>query len=670
MTPTSDAQDKTLAMTAGGLPPTVATTRYSVPAVDLSDEGLLKPAPRVSFNQLTVPSLGGIPLLAKLGQGGMGAVYFGVHTRLMLEVAVKVLPFQMANQDPTLVQRFFREAQIAAKVKSPHLVSVMDVNEEAGLFYLVMEFVDGRTGGEYCRETMAKENLAGLSEDIALDICIAATEGLIAAHAAGVIHRDIKPENILIPRDRVSGTFQFKQAKLSDLGLARNDQTVQSLTAAQNVMGTPGFMSPEQANDAKNAGKPADVFSMGATLYALLCGHAPFTGSTTLETVLNTIQKSHRPITIHRPDVSLEVSTLIDRCLSKRPQRRFEDAVALLQGLQACRGMLTNRLTKPIRARASGANATLVRPADDETLAMGAIGVGAGNANPNTKLNPYAAAAALEAPDPAYRPRPTRSSGSPVIALLFGALLLVGGGLWLAHQHQLVEDARAAEEARAALQAKADEEKLRLATGEQLQRAKAAEAEAARLKVQQAAEAAKFQRVQPQADNHVVVITPADIDPTARPGTSDARAEKIQRVQRALKAAVDAAHKAIDDQQKWADQVNALTVTRNEAVNNLNKLHIKVQEFRDALGPPPPPPPPGQRRPNGKPPPRDDGKDALEAQMHKMEEAELRGQEEVQQLEKKYMEAFNKYNAANAIAIDKLNERLKLESEVDALQKQ
>ena len=656
-------------MAAEGLPAAIASTQYSVAAADLSDEGLLKPAPRVLFNQMNVPALGGIPLLAKLGQGGMGAVYFGVHTRLMLEVAVKVLPFQMANQDPTLVQRFFREAQIAAKVKSPHLVSVMDVNEEAGLFYLVMEFVDGRTGGEYCRETMAREKLTGLSEEIALDICIAATEGLIAAHAAGVIHRDIKPENILIPRERTSGSFLFKQSKLSDLGLARNDQTVQSLTAAQNVMGTPGFMSPEQANDAKNAGKPADVFSMGATLYALLCGYPPFTGSTTLETVLNTIQKSHRPITIHRPDVSVEVSTLIDRCLSKRPQRRFEDAVALLQGLQECRGMLAHRVNRPARARISGPNATLVRPADDETLAVG-IGAGlAGKANPNTKLNPYAAAAAMEAPDPAYKPRPTRSSGSPVVALLFGALLLIGGGLWLAHQHQLVEDARAADEQRAALQAKADEEKLRLANEEQAQRVKAAaDAEAARVKAQQISDATKFQKVQPQTDNHLVQITPADLDPHGTP-RNGGTAEKIQKAQSALKTVVDAAHRAIDDQQKLADQVNALTVTRNEAVSNLNKLHIKVQELRDALGPPPPPPLPGQRRPNGNTPPRDEGKDALEAQIHKLEASELRGQEEVRQIEKSYMDAFNKYNAANAIAIDKLNERLKLEGELDALLK-
>src|SRR5947209_1140864 len=107
---------------------------------DLTTDALLSTAPRIPFLGGEVPALGGIPLLTKLGQGGMGAVYFGVHPRLRMEVAVKVLPFQLASQQPALVQRFYREAQIAARVKSPHLVGVIDVNEEHGLFYLIMEY--------------------------------------------------------------------------------------------------------------------------------------------------------------------------------------------------------------------------------------------------------------------------------------------------------------------------------------------------------------------------------------------------------------------------------------------------------------------------------------------------------------------------------------------------
>ena len=115
--------------------------QQSVKTQNLLDDKLILSATRVDVRGTRVPVLGGIQLLAKLGQGGMGAVYYGVHPRLHQEVAVKVLPFHLAEQEPGLIPRFIREAQIAAKVRSPHLVGVIDVNEENGLFFLVMEFI-------------------------------------------------------------------------------------------------------------------------------------------------------------------------------------------------------------------------------------------------------------------------------------------------------------------------------------------------------------------------------------------------------------------------------------------------------------------------------------------------------------------------------------------------
>src|SRR5689334_8509918 len=172
-------------------------TVLSVKEQDLSDEGLLQQAPRIDFNGRKIPSLGGIPLIAKLGQGGMGAVYYGIHPGLQIEVAVKVLPLALAQ--PEAIQRFYREAQIAAKIQSPHLVAVRDVNQEHGLYYLVMEYINGLTAGGYLKE-IKHQNQPGLPEAAALDIIIAATEGLAVAHGAAIIHRDIKPDNILIPR--------------------------------------------------------------------------------------------------------------------------------------------------------------------------------------------------------------------------------------------------------------------------------------------------------------------------------------------------------------------------------------------------------------------------------------------------------------------------------------
>src|SRR5205807_2276357 len=134
-----------------------------------------------------------------------------------------------------------------------------------------------------------------LSEIEALEICIAATEGLAAAHAEAIVHRDVKPDNILIPKSK-QGELQLKAAKLADLGLARGEDSGDSLTGTRTALGTPGFMAPEQCMDAKKAKTPADVFSMGATLYALLACRTPFKGETPMETVLATLQKPHAPI--------------------------------------------------------------------------------------------------------------------------------------------------------------------------------------------------------------------------------------------------------------------------------------------------------------------------------------------------------------------------------------
>lgn len=327
---------------SGGLEATLigpaTTIALSVSIQDLSGDKLLISAPRIAFENRSVPALGGIPLLARLGQGGMGAVYFGLKTMLKKEVAVKVLPMHLAQQQPQLVQRFLREAQIAAKIESPHLILVTDVAEDGGLFYLVMEYVHGVSAGAQLKSAR-QTGVQGLEEAIALDICIAATTGLAAAHAAGVIHRDVKPENIMIPKRH--NELAFSAAKLADLGLARADDIGgPSLTGAQAAMGTPGYMAPEQALNARRAGKPADIFSMGATLYALLGGVAPFKGETATEAVIATIQKQHAPMLQVRPNVSPVTAELIERCLNKDPVKRYVDAMALQRALSVCRASL------------------------------------------------------------------------------------------------------------------------------------------------------------------------------------------------------------------------------------------------------------------------------------------------------------------------------------------
>ncbi len=299
---------------------------------DLSGDRLLAQLPRMELEGRQLPSIGDIPLLRKLGQGGMGAVYLGYKPRLRQMVAVKVLPLHVAMQ-PDMESRFVREAQIAASIESPHLVGVSDVDERDGILYLVMEYVNGPSAGAYLKERMA----AGkpLAEVEALDICIAATKGLAAAHENGVVHRDLKPDNILIPRSR-DGALRLAEARLADLGLARSE-TQAALTATHAAMGTPGYMAPEQAMSAHRAGKPADVFALGATLYALLGGRPPFKGESSTAVILATIQEPHAPIRTLRSDVGEATAHLVDVCLEKAPEKRFADAPALLDALFVCR---------------------------------------------------------------------------------------------------------------------------------------------------------------------------------------------------------------------------------------------------------------------------------------------------------------------------------------------
>ncbi len=321
---------------------------------DLTNDKILLHTKRVEFDGKTVPSLGGIPLLRKIGQGGMGAVYVGYRQLLQREVAVKVLPQQVAAQDEQMTERFLREARLAAKIASEHLVAVEDVGEENGISYLVMEYVKGCGASD-----LLKKEKGGLPEAKALDIAIGATTGLAAAHEAGVVHRDIKPDNILVPYD-VNGFPQHTKAKVADLGIARPiDSGGQSLTMARLAIGTPGYMAPEQATDAKTAGKPADVFAMGATLYCLLSGEAPFEGESPTSVLMATLKDPHKPIKKLKADVSMATATILDLCLEKDPTKRPRDAGALLALLKGARGGLGGT---PIPAESAEALATLSRP--------------------------------------------------------------------------------------------------------------------------------------------------------------------------------------------------------------------------------------------------------------------------------------------------------------------
>ena len=277
-------------------------------------------------------------------------MFYAVHPRLRNEVAVKVLFPGEVQKDPTLARRFYNEAQVAVQINSPHLVRVFDVDEEGDLLYMVQEFVPGPSADSFLNEAK-QAGFVGLGEAAALTIMTAATHGLVEAHRREIIHRDLKPDNILIPRRYGEHNLDLDAAKLSDLGLAKGYDPGMALDDRENLsLGTPGFVAPEQALDARTALTSADVFSMGATLYALLAGRPPFAGGTTTEVIMNTINNRRESITRYRPDVEKATVNVIHRCLRPEPGERFLDAIDLLKALEEI--PRTDREAPRVRSRA------------------------------------------------------------------------------------------------------------------------------------------------------------------------------------------------------------------------------------------------------------------------------------------------------------------------------
>ncbi len=311
------------------------------PCEDLTDDEFIVRARREEVSGRIVPVLGGAYLLCKIGQGGMGAVYYGIKSDTLQEVAVKVLPFHLEKSDPNMIKRFFREAKIAGKIDSENLVRVLDINREGKLSYLFMDYIHGKSGDEILA-LVRRGGAQGLDEITALDLCIAGCKGLAAAHAENVIHRDVKPDNIMIPRNRVTNEFEFERSKLTDLGLARCDDMHMTVTRSHAPLGTPGYTAPEQIADAHHAGKPADVFAMGATLYELLAGGVAFTGASTKAIWNTTAQEPHVPVRTHRKEISKPTAETIDICLAKDPECRYADGAALLKALETCRALISD----------------------------------------------------------------------------------------------------------------------------------------------------------------------------------------------------------------------------------------------------------------------------------------------------------------------------------------
>jgi RNA polymerase sigma-70 factor (ECF subfamily) len=281
-------------------------------------------------------------VLAPLGVGGMGEVYRARDARLDRDVAIKVLPERLAGSAEALA-RFEREAKALAALSHANLVAIFDVGKDQGIPFAVMELLVGQT----LRECLER---GGLPLARTLEVGAAVADGLAAAHAHGVIHRDLKPENIFLS---TSG-----QVKLLDFGLARFappeplGATVEYLTEAGRVMGTVGYMSPEQASGTIPDGR-GDIFSLGCVLYEMATGRRAFPGNSAAEVLAAVLRDEPAEMDASGTPFILELEQLVTRCLAKQPEDRFQsvnDVAINLKKLAAGEGPMLEPATElPIR---------------------------------------------------------------------------------------------------------------------------------------------------------------------------------------------------------------------------------------------------------------------------------------------------------------------------------
>jgi serine/threonine-protein kinase len=255
----------------------------------------------------------------KLGQGGMGAVYLAHHTGLNKSVAIKVLPPGSAG-NPDFIARFLREARLAARLEHPNVVQVFDVGEEGGLYYISMQYVEGRS-----LEAILKERKK-FSVPEAVAIAKRVAVALAAAHKMGIVHRDIKPANILLSKDGV--------IKVADFGLAKDKESNASISETGQIVGTPYYMSPEQAQG-ETLDARSDLYSLGATLYHMVTGQRAFEGHTPLSIVIKHVSQEPVPPREVDPSIPENVCAVIARLMKKRPAERYASAEELIRDLDA-----------------------------------------------------------------------------------------------------------------------------------------------------------------------------------------------------------------------------------------------------------------------------------------------------------------------------------------------
>src|SRR5215510_9103045 len=279
--------------------------------------------------------LGGFEILAPLGAGGMGEVYRARDTRLGREVALKVLPESLAA-DRDRLARFEQEARAASALNHPNIVTIHEIGRDGETTFVAMELVDGKT--------LRELSVPGpMPVKKVLNIGAQVSEGLAKAHGAGIVHRDLKPENVMVSKDGFVKILDFGLAKLMETdtsGVSALPTIAQPETRPGTVMGTVGYMSPEQAS-----GEPVDYrsdqFSLGSIVYEMATGNKAFQRKTGAETLVAIIREEPDPLSQAAPKAPAPVRWIVERCLAKDPEERYASTKDLARDLKSLRDHLS-----------------------------------------------------------------------------------------------------------------------------------------------------------------------------------------------------------------------------------------------------------------------------------------------------------------------------------------
>lgn len=305
------------------------------PAMEIAAQVLASEENSPSFPGL-IKNIGPYQLVSQIGQGGSGDVYLAIDTRLDRKVAIKLMAEDF-NGDADRISRFRQEARTTSSLSHPNIVTIFEIGEVDSRHYIATEYVEG--------ETLRARLIAHFLElKETLSIVTQLIDALAAAHEAGIIHRDIKPENIIIRKDGLVKVLDFGIAKLIGPGASAHADHLTTRTGM--VMGTAAYMSPEQARGQK-VDHRTDIFSVGVLLYEMLSGHKPFEGETWSDVMAAVLVKEAPRLNSVAPQVSPAMRRIVERCLEKTPERRFQSAGDL--GF-ALREFASSRATQQVKA--------------------------------------------------------------------------------------------------------------------------------------------------------------------------------------------------------------------------------------------------------------------------------------------------------------------------------